>query len=52
LLEAVEFAEVEHVALEDSSASDAAAFNDAPVVMFLAVLPALLAAQKHDRITP
>ena len=52
LLVTVEFAEVKHVALEDSSAGDAAVFYNAPVVMLLAVLPTFFAAQKHDCITP
>jgi hypothetical protein len=40
------------MALEDAPAHDATIFHNAPVVMFLAILAAFLAAQKHAGITP
>jgi len=40
----VEFAEVKHVTLEDSSAGNAAVFDDAPRLILIAVLPTFFAA--------
>lgn len=51
LLAAVEFAQIEDVALKDAPANDAAVFDNAPVRMLLTILAAFLTAQKHGWIT-
>jgi len=51
-LSTVEFTEIKHMTLQDTTAHDPAVFDNAPVVMLLAILPAFLAAQKHVSITP
>jgi hypothetical protein len=45
-LRAVDLAEIQNVLLNDTPARDRLVLDDAPVAMFLAVLPANLVAQK------
>ena len=47
-LAVIDFTQVEHMALDDFSAGHALVFDDAPIVMRLAILEAFAAAQEHD----
>ncbi len=47
-LAVIDSAQVEHLALDDFPAAHALVFDDAPVVVRLAILEAFAAAQKHD----
>jgi hypothetical protein len=47
-LAVIDFAQVEHMALDDLAAGHALVFDDAPIVVRLAILEAFAAAQKHD----
>jgi len=48
VLRVVEFAEIQDVSLNDSSAPDATILHDAPIAMSLAVLLSSFASEKHD----
>src|SRR5215469_3211354 len=43
----IDLAQIQHMPLHRATTADAPVFHDTPVAMFLAVLPADLAAQKH-----
>ena len=48
LLAIVDFAEIEHLALHDTSVEVATTFDDAPVPVLFAVLDAFLRSQVHE----
>ena len=47
-LAVIDFAQIEHMALDDFPAGHALVFDDAPIVVRLAILEAFAGAQKHD----
>ena len=47
-LAVIDFPQIEHMTLDDLPAGHAFVFDDAPVMMLLAILEPFAAAQKHD----
>ena len=47
-LAAIEFTQIENMALKDLAPGDPAVFDNAPIKVFLAILETFFTAQKHD----